>query len=96
MLRGFVLLLGAGLVAGARVIALAGGGPAPALAPALLGVLILVGTIFEKSYKRNSPPEPGGEWERSAERFRDPASGEEIEVWTNRQTGERRYVGRRG
>jgi len=39
----------------------------------------------------NAPP-TGARWERTGERFEDPATGETMEVHYDRASGERRYV----
>ncbi|MDE2333326.1 MAG: hypothetical protein KGK10_02170 [Rhodospirillales bacterium] len=84
-----VLLLGGGILAAA-----AGGGTG-AIAPAILGLVIVLGTAFEGRYRagrtsaRGDTPGPG--WERTAERFREP-DGTPVEVWFNPASGERRYV----
>ena len=66
----------------------------PASWPMLLmaGVLAL-GVLAERVGYRGA--EQGGndaDWEETAERFRDEASGQPVVVWFNRRTGERRYV----
>jgi hypothetical protein len=90
-MRAAVLLLGAALLVGACVAAVLG--PAPvACELGGIGVLILIGTLFERRFYRpiEGPP-PGPEWQLTAERFRDPTSGRVVAVWFNPRTGQRRY-----
>jgi hypothetical protein len=64
-----------------------------ALPFAALPAILLLGLLFERYvYKpiRNEPPGLG--WDRTAERFADPRSGQIVAVYYNPQTGERRYV----
>ena len=91
MLRAFVLALGAGLaVAGA--IALFLGACPPALVFGLWGVLILLGTLYERNrYKALETARPGDGWTATAEKFIDDESGVPVTVYVN-AAGERRYV----
>ena len=57
-----------------------------------VGVAILLGTAFERWRYRKAAP-AGARWERTGERFEDPATGEVMEVQYDRASGERRYVG---
>lgn len=90
MLRSAALLLMAVLLAGALAGAAMGWHTLPfAIAPAIL----LLGLLFERYiYKpiRREPPGPG--WERTAEKFVDPRSGQTVVVYYNARTGERHYV----
>jgi hypothetical protein len=57
-----------------------------------LGVIVLIGTLFERwRYRRIEPP-PNGNWHRTDEQFVDPSSGEPVQVMFDPSTGERRYV----
>ena len=57
-----------------------------------IGVIVLIGTLFERWRYRNIE-EPGkGNWQRTGEQFIDPSSGEPVEVMFDPRTGERRYV----
>lgn len=90
MLRSLVLALGIlAVTAGALLL------PASPLAPRIylicLGAAIIVGTAFERWRYRKSPP-AHAHWERTGERFQDPATGETMEVHYDRASGERRYV----
>lgn len=56
-----------------------------------VGAAVVLGTAFERWRYRNAPP-AGACWERTGERFEDPATGETMEVQYDRASGERRYV----
>ena len=61
----------------------------------VLGVIVLIGTLFERwRYRRIEKPQNGA-WQRTEERFIDPASGQSVEVMFDPRTGERRYVAER-
>lgn len=83
-------VVGAAL-AGGSAIALAAG--IPAVAPLVLGLLILVGLAFERwRYKRLETSTPPAGFEPTPERFIDPETRTPVTVYVNRATGERRYV----
>jgi hypothetical protein len=88
MLRALVLAIGVGCIVAALFIAhqvwFA------ALELGVFGVLILIGTLFERHYRTRRAK--GGGWESTTERFVDPTSGKLVEVRYNPQTGERAYV----
>ncbi len=68
----------------------------PVLFPlGIFGAVILIWFFFRSGgYKRHpldAPPRGPG-WSLTAERFRDPQSGEMLEVWYCARTGERAYV----
>lgn len=91
MLRAVVIALGAALLAAAVAIAIL----APSAWPgpvecAVLGVLILIGTLLEKHY-RSRWSVSGADWQTTGERFMDPSTGQFLEVRYNPQTGERSY-----
>jgi hypothetical protein len=57
-----------------------------------IGVIVLIGTLFERwRYRRIEEP-PQGNWQRTGEKFIDPSSGDPVEVMFEPSTGERRYV----
>ena len=57
-----------------------------------LGVVILIGTLFERwRYRRIEKP-ANGHWQRTDEKFIDPSTGEPVDVMFDPRTGERRYV----
>ncbi len=81
-----IVLLGLGLLAVAEV-------GWPAAGAVVVPAVLVLSLLFERYvYKpiRRDPPEPG--WEKTAERFADPGSGQVVTVYSNRTTGERRYV----
>jgi hypothetical protein len=90
-LRGAILGFGAVLVAGGIVAGLAGAGP-PVLGVAVMGLLIVLGTVFEGRYRAQTGA-PGPGWERTGERFRE-QDGAVVDVWFHPASGERRYVRR--
>ncbi|MGH7043319.1 MAG: hypothetical protein ACREFY_14510 [Acetobacteraceae bacterium] len=92
MLRAGLIGLGALLLAGAvRALAFGAGGPAAGLGG--FGVLLLLGTVFERRpYCAVAAEPPGAGWEPTGERFRDPVSGAPVEVWSQPVTGQRAYV----
>jgi hypothetical protein len=93
-LSAFVLILGIVLVAIAALAVILAA-PIPAIAwPGVLGLLLVIGTIFERvRYKAVAPTPPlGPDWVETAERFRDPASGRWVQVYFQPTTGERSYV----
>jgi len=55
------------------------------------GIVILLGTLFERWRYRNKRAAADGNWQRTDERFVDPESGKQVEVWYDPRTGERRY-----
>jgi hypothetical protein len=56
--------------------------------------LLLVWFIFRSGGYKRRPLEapPRGDFRLTDERFRDPATGEMLEVWYSPRTGERAYV----
>jgi hypothetical protein len=57
-----------------------------------VGVVVLIGTLFERwRYRRIEKP-PKGDWQRTGEQFIDPSTGDPVEVLFDSRTGERRYV----
>jgi hypothetical protein len=64
---------------------------APGWQVLIFGVIVLIGTLFERHYRGVQEPR-NGTWQRTEERFIDPSSGEPVEVLFDPSTGERRYV----
>jgi uncharacterized protein (DUF58 family) len=65
---------------------------APGWQALALGVIVLIGTLFERwRYRRIEAP-PNGGWQRTDEQFIDPSTGDPVEVMFDPSTGERRYV----
>jgi hypothetical protein len=57
-----------------------------------VGVVVLIGTLFERwRYRRIEEPS-NGRWQRTDEQFIDPSTGDPVEVMFDPGTGERRYV----
>ena len=90
MLRTIVLALG-GIAAAAGVLTVTTGARGPGIYLICVGAAIILGTAFERWRYRSTPP-VGARWERTGERFEDPATGETMEVHYDRASGERRYV----
>ena len=65
---------------------------APGWQALALGVIVLVGTLFERwRYRRIEEPS-NGRWQQTGEQFIDPSTGAPVEVMFDPRTGERRYV----
>lgn len=90
MLRAVVLALG-GIAVAAGVLIGTAGARGAGIYLVCSGAAIILGTAFERWRYRNAPP-AGARWERTGERFEDPATGETMEVHYDRASGERRYV----
>lgn len=75
------------------LVALATGTFPPAAIFAFWGVLLVVGTVFERViYKPTKAQPPGPGWVRTAERFIDDTSGKAITVYIEPASGERQYI----
>ncbi|HYM73921.1 MAG TPA: hypothetical protein VET89_13140 [Stellaceae bacterium] len=95
MLRSALLVVGGFALAAALVAALAGAPVPLALWLAVIGAMLVGGILFERGrYKPTAPRPPGPGWIATGERFADPESGEEVTVYYQPSSGERRYVGR--
>jgi hypothetical protein len=91
MLRTVVIVV-AGLLTCIGIGLIASGVHAPGWQVLALGVIILVGTLFERwRYRRIEKPS-NGRWQRTDEQFIDPSTGDPVEVMFDPSTGERRYV----
>jgi hypothetical protein len=90
MLRTFVLVV----VAVMFTAALLGAAVDPGVWPmALVTGVFLGGIVFERRRYGASQHRPiEAVWRETSERFIDDASGREVVVWFNPETGERRYV----
>ena len=91
MLRAVLLVLaGALALLGARLLfhGQLGGG----LYALGAGVLIVLGTAFERWRYRGGDARPGASWQPTGERFQDPQSGRTVQVLYDPVSGERRYV----
>jgi hypothetical protein len=58
----------------------------------VLGVIVLIGTLFERWRYRRIEEASNGRWQRTDEQFIDPTTGAPVEVMFDPRTGERRYV----
>ena len=85
LLQGFSILL---LVGAALLTALV----PPAWPCLFMAGVLAVGVFYERNLARDGSVPRGPGWQPTAERFRDPESGEMVTVWFNPTTGERRYV----
>jgi hypothetical protein len=91
MLRAMVLGLG-GIAVAAGALLLGAGTRGPGIYLLCVGAAIILGTLFERWRYRNPPAPAGARWERTGERFVDPATGDTLEVHYDRSSGERRYL----
>ena len=57
-----------------------------------LGLIVLIGTVFERWRYRRVEEQSNGQWQRTDEKFIDPSTGDPVEVMFDPRTGERRYV----
>ena len=57
-----------------------------------VGLIALVGTLFERWRYRQLSERPDSSWQATGERFVDPSTGSPVEVFFDPRTGERRYV----
>jgi hypothetical protein len=57
-----------------------------------IGVIVLIGTLFERWRYRHIEEPPKGDWQRTGEQFIDVSTGNPVEVMFDPRTGERRYV----
>ncbi len=58
----------------------------------ITGVIVLIGTLFERWRYRRIEAAPNGNWQQTGEQFIDPSTGDPVAVMFNPRTGERRYV----
>jgi hypothetical protein len=91
MLRSVVIAAGAILTCiGVGLIAV--GVHAPGWQAFFVGVILLIGTLFERWRYRRIGDLPRGDWQQTGEQFFDPSTGEPVDVLFDPHTGERRYV----
>jgi hypothetical protein len=87
-----VVISGAAILTCVGIGLVACGVHAPGWQALVTGVIILIGTLFERwRYRRIEKP-PQGDWQQTGEQFIDPSTGDPVEVMFNPRTGERRYV----
>jgi hypothetical protein len=92
LFRGLALALGVVTLAVAMFF-LAAGMFFGALCWGAFGAAVLVGTLYERvRYKALLARPPGGNFQKTAERFLDPESGKPVTVYTDPASGERLYV----
>ncbi|MGA7541095.1 MAG: hypothetical protein WBW93_20235 [Steroidobacteraceae bacterium] len=91
MLRATVLGLG-GIAVAAGVLLIAAGARGAGINLVCIGAVVVLGTAFERWRYRNTAPPAGARWERTGERFVDPATGDTMEVYYDPASGERRYL----
>jgi hypothetical protein len=93
MLRAAAIILGLVFLLGGIVAGMATRSPGAWIGPIVLGALILLGTLFERSrYKRIDQQSPGPGWSDTGERFHDPESGDLVSVYSRDRDGDRRYI----
>ncbi len=91
MLRTIVIAAGAILTC-VGIGLIASGVHTPGWQAMAAGVIVLIGTLFERwRYRRVEEPS-NGRWQRTDEKFIDPSTGDPVEVMFDPRTGERRYV----
>jgi hypothetical protein len=91
MLRAVVIVVTAILMC-AAIALIAHGAGTPGWQLLGVSLVVLLGTLFERWRYRHLSERQDGEWQRTSERFLDPATGEPVDVLFNPHTGERRYV----
>ena len=91
VLRGIAVVVAALCFAGAGV-AVVAGVAFLALQPLALGVLIVVGVLFERWRYKPSVQAAGADFVATEERFIDADTGRPVRVWVDPKSGERRYV----
>jgi hypothetical protein len=91
MLRTSVLV-SAGALALAGLILLVRGVTGPGVYALGLGVLVVLGTAFERWRYRSNAARPSAAWQPTGERFEDPETGKILQVFYDPRSGERRYV----
>jgi hypothetical protein len=61
----------------------------------IVGLILLIGTVFERWRYRRIGDVPKGNWQQTGEEFIDPSTGVPVEVLYDAHTGERRYVAKK-
>jgi hypothetical protein len=92
MLRTTVLII-AGIVAAIGAALILTGVTLPGIQALVMGGLVVVGILCERRYRHDNQ-QPDGRWQATGERFVDPTSGKDVEVYYDPKSGERRYVER--
>ena len=91
MLRRLIIAYGVLCLIGAAVLLIAHVTIALVIYLAVNGLLIVGGILFERTGYRPRVSQTGGTWQKTGERFVDPTTKREVEVYYNPQTGERDY-----
>ena len=91
MLRAFVIAFGA-ILACVGLALIARGVPVPGWQALGIGLVVLIGTLFERWRYRRTDERRDGQWKSTGEQFLDPSTGDPIEALFDPHTGERRYV----
>ena len=89
MLRAIAIAVAAVLFAIVAALCAAG---VPLYGPLVLLAILLIGLIYERHRYKPLAARPPAGWQATGERFIDPETQEEVEVWTDPATGERSYV----
>jgi len=92
MLRTTVLVI-AGIVAAIGAALILTGVRMPGIQALVMGGLVVIGILCERRY-RDTKEQPEAHWQATGERFVDPTSGKNVEVYYDPTSGERRYVER--
>jgi hypothetical protein len=87
-----VVISGAAILTCVGIGLVACGVHAPGWQALVTGVIVLIGTLFERWRYRHIEEPPQGDWQQTGEQFIDPSTGDPVEVMFNPRTGERRYV----
>jgi hypothetical protein len=91
MLR-FAVFTFAALLSAVGVFLMLKGVTGPGVQALGIGIIIIIGTLFERwRYTQTGRP-PNGRWQPTGERFSDPSTGKNMEVFYDPDSGERRYV----
>ena len=93
MLRKAVLAFST-LLAGIGVYLLLKGITGPGVQALGVGIVIILGTLFERWRYTHNDRRLDARWQATGERFADPVTGKNIEVFYDPVSGERRYVER--
>jgi hypothetical protein len=93
MLRKAVLAF-ATLLSGSGVYLLLKGITGPGVQALGVGIVIILGTLFERWRYTHNDPRLDARWQSTGERFADPVTGKNVEVFYDPASGERRYVER--
>jgi len=91
MLRTAVLIFGCLVLALGAYLCTQGVAASAGIQALVGGAIIVIGTLFERWRYNNRNASADGDWQPTGERFVDPATGKNVEVLYDPQSGERRY-----